>query len=32
MKSAGGKQEDTGLVQGEPAVGVGQEGLASHLT
>jgi hypothetical protein len=26
MKSAGGKQEDTGLAQGEPHVGV-----ASHL-
>ncbi len=32
MKSAGGKQEDTGLAQGEPPVGVGQGGLASHLT
>ncbi len=31
MKSAGGKQEDTGLAQGEPPVGVGQGGLASHL-
>jgi hypothetical protein len=32
IKSVGGKQEDTGLVQGEPPVGVGQGGLASHLT
>jgi hypothetical protein len=32
MKSAGGKKEDTGLAQGEPPVGVGQVGLASHLT
>jgi hypothetical protein len=31
MKSAGGKQEDTGLVQGDPPVGVGQGGLASDL-
>ncbi len=32
MKCAGGKQEDTGLAQGEPPVGVGQGCLASHLT
>ncbi len=32
MKRAGGKQEDTGLAQREPPVGVGQGGLASHLT
>ncbi len=28
----GGKQEDAGLVQGEPQGGVGQGGLASQLT